>query len=333
MTENKGTMTNQSRALATVPQTEVAQQTAIDLANRVKPLFPDDLNEQQALVFAQVALAYGFDPFMGELVAYQGRPFVTRSGFERIANNQPEYDGYEYDYVEPGSAEWQALGGQDGEIICRCLVYRKDRSRPVKAYGRAGGSAERNALVSGRNKKNTVYVSPIDQSLSRALRRGLRSSFSIPLPGEEEAPGVSPAQLRAIHAIDADAAVSRDDRHQELAATYNAETSAELTSAQASTYIEGRIVDVETGEILDSGDPPASDNEYQPYKSSGNPDTDVDEIKVRMRTSPDMETLELIWKDAKRIGVARYQDVVAVKDEMKDLFERQAAEDQAVAVS
>lgn len=212
-----------------------------NLAGQLLPKFSKDCNKEQAIEVARIALAYELDPFLGELIPYQGRPYITIDGRIRLADRHPGYDGYDLDPAT--DAERKALGAHDSESVWKCTVYRKDRSRPTVAYGRAGGDAEANPVA----KRWTAEIGQ-----KRAIHRALRAAFPVPIPGLEDA--LSPEQLRAIHAIDNDLGVSRDERHEHLIETFGVEASNDLTMDQASVYIDARGVDAETGEILSTDD-------------------------------------------------------------------------------
>ena len=238
------------KALAVIGgNAEIAEEEITALANQVQPLWPKELNAVQAKQLAQLALMYGLDPMRGELMPYQGKPYVTVDGYLRIADRHPAYDGFDHDPAT--EEERQALGAAEDEVIWTASVYRKDRGRPVRMYGRAGGENERNPLVSGKTKAGVV-IQPTDQALIRALRRALRASLSIPLPGDDDS-RVTNSQLRAIHAIDQERGVDREQRHHELREVYDVEHSGELTKDQASGYIDGRLVDTDTGEVIFDG--------------------------------------------------------------------------------
>lgn len=248
--ETSNKMTNSSNALAVVPPQEVRDLgTAEQLAPQLMPRFRDDLKtKEQALEFAQVAIAYALDPFMDEIVPYEGKPYITIRGMVRIAGRFEEFDGIE---DEPATKdERDALGIPDDEILWKAFAYRKDRSRPTKGYGRAGGKAERNALVSGRNRANMVFINAGLQARKRAIHNALRMAFPTQMPGEL-AENVSQAQLRALHAIDDERGIDREQRHHDLRELYDVEASNELTKEQASGYIDGRLVDMSTGEVID----------------------------------------------------------------------------------
>jgi hypothetical protein len=210
-------------AVVGVNETDVAE-----LSEKLLPRWPKDLNKQQAIDVARVALAYGLDPFMGELIPYQGQPYVTIAGRLRLADDHPQFDGYD---LEPATLhEHEAFRCHDDEHLWKCVVYRKDRRRPTTAYGRAGGPAESNHVA----KRWTPEIAQ-----KRAIHRAMRAAFPMAIPGAEEA--LSEAQLRAIHALDADANIDRETRHSVLSETFDVESSNELTPDQASAYIDERV--------------------------------------------------------------------------------------------
>lgn len=243
----KETTMSETNELATIAQqdqmVEVSREQAVNMAKRIMPMFPQDCDKQQALEVARIALAYGLDPFLGELIPYKGKPYLTFDGRVRIADRHAAFDGY-VGPEPPTEAEMTALRPAEGESIWKCTVYRKDRTHPTVAYGRAGGPQDRNPI----SKQDAVTMAQ-----KRAVHRALRAAFPVPIPGLEEK--LSPAQLKAIHTFDNDAGIDADTRHEELEATFGVESSDKLTSAQASAYIDGRVVDADTGEVTDSGLP------------------------------------------------------------------------------
>ena len=51
--------------------------------------WPKDLADPTAArQFIEIALTYGLDPFFGDVVPFQGRPYVTRSGWERLVQER-----------------------------------------------------------------------------------------------------------------------------------------------------------------------------------------------------------------------------------------------------
>jgi hypothetical protein len=218
-----GTTISHVPAVVSVSEADVTA-----LSEQLLPRWPKELNRQQAVEVARVALAYGLDPFMDELIPYQGKPYVTIAGRLRLADDHPQFDGYD---LEPATdTERKAFRVADDEHLWKCSVYRKDRRRPTTAFGRAGGTLESNHVA----KRWTPEIAQ-----KRAIHRALRAAFPMAIPGAEEA--LSEAQLRAIHAFDDEAGIDRETRRTVLTETFGVESSNELTPDQASAYIDERV--------------------------------------------------------------------------------------------
>lgn len=77
--------------------------------------------EAQTVALLIVADQYGLNPFTKEIYAFPSKgggivPIVGIDGWLRIINENPQFDGMEFD--------------QDDES-CTCKIYRKDRNHPV----------------------------------------------------------------------------------------------------------------------------------------------------------------------------------------------------------
>ena len=84
--------------------------------------FKGQVSDAQMTALLVVANQYGLNPWTKEIYAFPDRqngivPVVGVDGWARIINNHPQFDGMEFE--------------QDDEA-CTCIMYRKDRSRPVK---------------------------------------------------------------------------------------------------------------------------------------------------------------------------------------------------------
>ncbi|WP_386696760.1 phage recombination protein Bet [Lonepinella sp. MS14436] len=83
--------------------------------------FKGDVNDSQMTALLIVANQYGLNPWTKEIYAFPDRnngivPIVGVDGWARILNENPQFDGIEFD--------------TDDEK-CTCRIYRKDRSRPT----------------------------------------------------------------------------------------------------------------------------------------------------------------------------------------------------------
>jgi phage recombination protein Bet len=84
--------------------------------------FKGQVSDAQMTALMVVANQYGLNPWTKEIYAFPDKqngivPVVGVDGWARIINNHPQFDGMEFE--------------QDDDS-CTCIMYRKDRSRPVK---------------------------------------------------------------------------------------------------------------------------------------------------------------------------------------------------------
>ena len=84
--------------------------------------FKGQVSDAQMTALLLVAGQYGLNPFTREIYAFPDRnsgivPVVGVDGWSRIINQHPQFDGMDFE--------------QDAES-CTCIIYRKDRSHPIK---------------------------------------------------------------------------------------------------------------------------------------------------------------------------------------------------------
>lgn len=84
--------------------------------------FKGQVSDAQMASLLIVANQYGLSPWTKEIYAFPDKnngivPVVGVDGWARIINEHPQFDGMDFE--------------QDAES-CTCIIYRKDRSRPVK---------------------------------------------------------------------------------------------------------------------------------------------------------------------------------------------------------
>ena len=169
-----------SNALMTMP--EAAMMKRVEMAR-----FPQELTVADKRLLAQVAITYGFDPLMGEVTIYEGRPYVSIDGRYRKAQETGRLDGVE---TRPASKkekeDWQI---PEGDWFFRSEVYVKDASHPFIAWGRVRASETRPG--SRRQGDTTSTYKPIQNNPQRmaekrAEAQALRKAFHIPLPSVED---------------------------------------------------------------------------------------------------------------------------------------------------
>lgn len=94
-----------------------------DLLNTLKATaFKGQVSDAQMGALLIVANQYNLNPWTKEIYAFPDRnngivPVVGVDGWSRIINSHPQFDGMDFE--------------QDDES-CTCIIYRKDRSHPVK---------------------------------------------------------------------------------------------------------------------------------------------------------------------------------------------------------
>ena len=84
-------------------------------------VFKGNVTDEQFTALLIVASQYGLNPFTKEIYAFPDRnngivPVVGVDGWARILNNNPQFDGMEF---------------EQNDDSCTCRIYRKDRSHPV----------------------------------------------------------------------------------------------------------------------------------------------------------------------------------------------------------
>lgn len=165
----------ESKELMTMGEAKMLQR--IEMAR-----FPQELTVQDKRLLAQVALTYGFDPLMGEITIYQGKPFVSIDGRYRKAQETGQLDGVE---TRPSNKQeridWQI---PEGDFFFRTEVYVKEATKPFVAWGRVH-SAELKLNKPGDAYK-PVVKNPQRMAEKRAEAQGLRKAFHIPLPSIED---------------------------------------------------------------------------------------------------------------------------------------------------
>ena len=115
-----------SNALQTLTSKLAATLNMGDGQDLIKTLkataFKGEVTDAQMTALMVVANQYGLNPWTKEIYAFPDKqngivPVVGVDGWSRIINSHPEFDGLEFQ--------------QDAES-CTCIIYRKDRSHPIK---------------------------------------------------------------------------------------------------------------------------------------------------------------------------------------------------------
>jgi len=95
----------------------------VELYNTLKATaFKGQVSDAQMTALLVVANQYSLNPWTKEIYAFPDKsngivPIVGVDGWARIINSHPQFDGMDFE--------------QDDES-CTCIIYRKDRSRPIR---------------------------------------------------------------------------------------------------------------------------------------------------------------------------------------------------------
>jgi phage recombination protein Bet len=117
-----------STALATLTTNmakrfELGESNAQELMTTLKATaFKGQVSDAQMTALMLVAQQYGLNPWTREIYAFPDRqngivPVVGVDGWSRIINENVQFDGIDFE--------------QDDDS-CTCIIYRKDRSHPIK---------------------------------------------------------------------------------------------------------------------------------------------------------------------------------------------------------
>lgn len=257
MTENHSLVVYNARTAMEVDDAAANAQAAKLMKHAGTGMFPKDLSPAQSVELARMAMAYGLDPFAGEIMVYQGRLYVGIDGRMRKANEHPMFEGIEC--VPATDAERKAFRCDDAEHLWVARVWRRDRRVPAVGYGRAGA----------RDKNPVSQTHAQEMAQKRAKHRALRDAFALPIPGVEESDGeawtsareldyrtgeiidaesvepadavlttIRPDQITAIH-VQVGSIKWPDAQYREvLQGCFGVTTSKDLTEGQASALLE-----------------------------------------------------------------------------------------------
>jgi len=150
-----------------------------EMTNRINSArFPQELTLADKKVLAMAAITYGFDPLMGEISIYQGRPYISIDGRYRKAQETGLLAGVRTTPTTQKERElWQI---PDGDFFFKSEVYIRNSNIPFVGYGRV-----RAAEINTSGKFKPVDVNPQRMAEKRAEAQALRKAFHIPLPSIE----------------------------------------------------------------------------------------------------------------------------------------------------
>ena len=129
--------------------------------------------EQQAVFLTTLGNHLGVRAELGEIMLYQGKPYITIDGRIRIAHNSGLLNG-----IDPGPAssmERTRYIVKEGEHLWKCLVFKKGALRPFVGWG--------HVRLNDRNPVSKTH--PQEMAKKRAKYDALRLAFP---PREELTP-------------------------------------------------------------------------------------------------------------------------------------------------
>ena len=160
-------------------------------------MYPVPLPNPIRYMAARMAVAYGLDPFLGEMVfipQYEGgelkgyQPYVGIGGVRRAARRTGEYGGRE---LRPCSEEERkALGVTKDQHAWFCQVWRNSVPKPFDGYG-----------VFPTHDKDKSKAPPWRMARKRAEHDALRAAFDLELLLIEEE-GVAIAEEKPVEKVD-----------------------------------------------------------------------------------------------------------------------------------
>lgn len=123
-----------------------------------------DKDREKLMVVAQ---AHGLDPMTREVIVIKGNIYVTAAGLQKLALNDPTYDGCEVELVQ---TDWK-----NNFFVIKARVWKKDCAHPFEDYGDADPTTS-----------NLRGHALFRHAITRARARALRSAFAIPFCSVEE---------------------------------------------------------------------------------------------------------------------------------------------------
>jgi hypothetical protein len=162
------------------------QYTPEKMLERVnKAKFPKDLTEVERKVIVQLAIDYGLDPLFGEVMVFQGKPYVTIDARRRKAQETGMYDGIK---TRPATAkERQAWKIPKDDYFFHADVFKKDSTHPYEGWGRVRAEETKpGSKTSEEAIFKPIQNNPQQMAEKRAEAQALRKAFHLPLPSAED---------------------------------------------------------------------------------------------------------------------------------------------------
>jgi len=150
--------------------------------------FPQELKPEDKKLLAMVAVTYGFDPLMGEITIYQGRPYVSIDGRYRKAQETGNLVGVK---TRPATKEeYEAWRIPEDDYFFHCDVFIKGGGlNSFEGWGRVRLAETKPGSTRQGDTTSTykpIQGNPQRMAEKRAEAFALRKAFHINLPSIED---------------------------------------------------------------------------------------------------------------------------------------------------
>lgn len=147
-------------------------------------LFPGQQTAGQMDLLAVVALAYRLDPLMGEIMPFQGRPYITIAGRRRLDRAAGYHTSVSFrPPTEDEERYWIRVKAMDArDVVQICVGRDMDSGATVEGFGRVLWQED---LDAGKNSQNReaaranlpIVQRKIEMAQKRAERRMLEQMY------------------------------------------------------------------------------------------------------------------------------------------------------------
>lgn len=170
--ELEGEAMNDRQMVVSQPKALMTEQEA----KRFMDLSRMSLTAEQREIAMSLMVVTGLRPDLGEIMVYEGKPYVTADGFRKVLNRSGKFDGMPEPPHYLTRDEKEAQGFEPDDIVVRVALKRKGQAHPVYALGKANKNKP--------HRGNQVEkLHPQIMAETRAFRRAARSGFQDVLSG------------------------------------------------------------------------------------------------------------------------------------------------------
>jgi hypothetical protein len=180
-----------------VPQTREAMLERANLTVKAG-LWPQTMTPGQKALMVQVALAYGLDPLMGELVLYQGKPLVTINARRRKDVEAGHHPSIKFRFLtaEEHQGYLDAGANNEGDLV-QVGILTTEWGNSVEGIGKVTKAERAIASPKSRDPRGLAHPiaadNPIEMCQKRAEARVRLMAYGpIPLP---QMPGITVSEI------------------------------------------------------------------------------------------------------------------------------------------